>query len=195
KDLDTIQETITLIDDRFPKLETFYSFNTLKKDLLSFTEAPIKEVLGDVDTDYTEPILGIADKHAERVLKGDNDIESIDIETKKQVRTIINSSDDLATGLETLTNSTIVLAAKRAKLIAETEVAQIVEESRFTLYKEEGYKSKKWLTVKDSRVRGTHRNNEKDGWVLIDDSFSSGDQSPATALKCRCTCIYSKELV
>lgn len=45
----------------------------------------------------------------------------------------------------------------------------------------------KWLTVGDARVRPSHRDNEKQGWIPFADDFSSGDSRPPTDGGCRCS--------
>lgn len=52
---------------------------------------------------------------------------------------------------------------------------------------------KKWQTVGDHKVRETHRQNERDGWKLLQERHSGTDEDMAPSTKdfrCRCVEIY-----
>ncbi len=45
---------------------------------------------------------------------------------------------------------------------------------------------KSWLTAGDEKVEGICEENEADGWISVDDDFSSGDDAPLAHPNCRC---------
>lgn len=51
---------------------------------------------------------------------------------------------------------------------------------------------KAWLTVGDDRVRPEHRANQQQGWIPLDEQFSSGHQRPPTDPGCRCTLLMRR---
>lgn len=51
---------------------------------------------------------------------------------------------------------------------------------------------KAWLTVGDDRVRPEHRANQEQGWIPLDQTFSSGHQRPPTDPGCRCTLLMRR---
>jgi SPP1 gp7 family putative phage head morphogenesis protein len=50
-----------------------------------------------------------------------------------------------------------------------------------------------WLTVGDDRVRPEHRANQAEGWIPLDDAFSSGSDRPPTDPGCRCTLLMRRK--
>jgi hypothetical protein len=203
--LEQIQEAKTLDEANnslvisFPKLETFYSMNTLKKDLYQFLDPVVEELKSIKETfaveDIPEYLIEYIDSIAGQILKGTENIKSVDTETQKQIFNIIN--DNYTQGKDFIAQLIVEKIPEfsliRATNIATTTVNQAVEGSRELMYKDEGFKYKKWLTVRDSKVRDDHIQNQADGWIPIDDEFSSGDQSPGSAFRCRCTVVYSQE--
>ena len=79
----------------------------------------------------------------------------------------------------------------RAELIAVTEIGNAYEHG--TMIAAEDLVAgglameKKWLTVGDDRVEQECRSNQADGWIPLDQEFSSGDQRPLAHPACRCT--------
>jgi hypothetical protein len=51
---------------------------------------------------------------------------------------------------------------------------------------------KSWLTVNDDNVRPAHTANQNEGWILMDKTFSSGDERPPTDPGCRCTLLWRR---
>lgn len=51
---------------------------------------------------------------------------------------------------------------------------------------------KAWLTTKDSRVSAVCRGNEAQGWIPIDDAFSSGHDRPLGHVACRCSLLTQR---
>jgi HK97 family phage portal protein len=75
----------------------------------------------------------------------------------------------------------------RARLIARTESNTIISASTHEEYVKNGVEKKRWLTAGDSDVRDTHLQNEQDGAIGMNESFSgTGEQYPQSP-NCRCT--------
>lgn len=161
------------IDDVFPKLETFYSFNTLKKDLFNFAKFGVEDYKKTskkvANYDFPPIITNIIDAKTQLLLQGVDSLtedqlkvipdsmkeyKGLDAETSAQVNTIIknNIGSGIDAVVEALTLAIPKMAANRAMLIAHTEVAYAVEESRYQLYKEDGYLFERWLNVDDEGV-------------------------------------------
>jgi len=92
----------------------------------------------------------------------------------------------------------------RARLIARTESASIVNHADLIAAKQTGVVSQKaWLTARDERVRMTHRDAEAQGFIPIDSAFQVGDYrmtapgDPNAGVEelanCRCTLIYKTD--
>lgn len=51
---------------------------------------------------------------------------------------------------------------------------------------------KKWLTVGDDNVSDGCQENERAGWIPVDEAFPSGDMRPLRFPGCRCTALYRR---
>jgi len=98
------------------------------------------------------------------------------------------------------TTDPLVFSKTRAELIAVTEVGRAYEfwkfESVLDLQNKWNIVLKKWQTVEDDRVRQSHRQNQRDGYIPLNVPFSwTGDlYAPAKnkdSFRCRCATIYS----
>lgn len=185
------------------KIETFYSFPALKKDLLSFAGLALDDVKADkrtkfsvrrdyFDGEYPQAIIDNIDQYTEALLKGNDLFDTIDIETTSQIQNIIkeNASSGVFEITKILEASIPNLAIERAKLIAQTSVAEAVEKTREILYLQEFPKgSKSWQTaVTDVCV--ICEGNERQGKIKIDKVFSSGVSAPSAHPNCKCTALY-----
>jgi hypothetical protein len=78
----------------------------------------------------------------------------------------------------------------RAHLIAVTEIGNGYAEGNLIVardLKSAGLNVEKaWSTVGDDKVSDGCQQNEADGWIDVDDVFSSGDQRPLRFPGCRC---------
>ena len=61
---------------------------------------------------------------------------------------------------------------------------------RREIAKGRGQKYKRWITAGDELVSDMDEANEAEGWIPIDESFSSGDLQPPSHPNCRCTVTY-----
>lgn len=103
---------------------------------------------------------------------------------------------------EKTTDSNFFNSEKRAIMIAENESESVMNYDDFNAAIEQGYTKKKWVTMKDSRVRKTHK--EVDNEVIpIKDYFIVGNSllrfphdnealNPEEIIGCRCTIKYMK---
>lgn len=180
-----------------PKIESFYSFNTLKRDLMKFANKGYNEFIKETKKQpnafkLPDLIVKAIDLRVEALLKGNELFKSVDEETSNQILNIIKEAESVSEAVSFITDTFSSFTKARAKLIAETEVADAVENSRFLMYKDEGYKWKKWLTVADEDVRATHQDNEDEGIIAINKKFSNGNDRAGQEPRCRCTTIYGK---
>lgn len=90
-----------------------------------------------------------------------------------------------------------VFSRNRAELIAVNQMRKAYQYGEYLPMKyaqDEGYEVEKyWATVNDDRVTQTHRQNQSDGYIHLDDKFSGtgdllapGSDNP----RCRCAVIY-----
>jgi hypothetical protein len=168
----------------FPKLETFYSFNALKKDYFKWidfgqklAEKEIQGKLKFASLDYSSDILKWVEDRVEGVLKGNDVLESVDIATQEQVFTAIKNSVEqnlaIADIVKNIINSIPQIAKSRAKLIASMETAAAVEFARFDYFKKEGFTKKKHLAINDGRDTIWSLKAQDLGWVDIDYKYDT----------------------
>jgi len=85
----------------------------------------------------------------------------------------------------------------RAHLVAVTETAEAYEEgSRIAAQQIQAQgllMQKSWLTVGDKRVSDGCYENQRKGWIDLEDSFPSGHQRPPRFPGCRCTVLYRRK--
>jgi len=84
------------------------------------------------------------------------------------------------------------LLRDRRETIARTEQRMATEAGKEALAKQRGGKYKLWITAGDERVSDIDVANEAQGWIPIDENFSSGDSSPPSHPNCRCTVTYRR---
>ncbi len=185
-----------------PKIETFYSFPALKKDLLGFAGMALDEVKQDkltnftlnfFDGEYPQVVLDNIDKFTEAVLKGNPKMfDSVDVETTSQIQNIIKANINSGVNYIAIILSDKIedIAFNRAELIAHTAVTESVEKTREALYLIEFPDgSKEWQTaVQDVCYLCT--GNEKQGKIKIEEVFSSGVSAPSAHNRCKCTVLF-----
>ena len=79
----------------------------------------------------------------------------------------------------------------RAELIAQTEMADAYNEGRDAIAREAGLDEKSWETESGDPCPICEE-NEAEGWIDIDDDFSSGDDAPTAHPKCLCILNFRK---
>lgn len=202
KFLDNYKETGKV---KIPKLETFYSFPALKKDLLVFAgvgfdlfkkDKRVKKFKADFDFgEYPQAVLDAIENRTEMLLKGLGDYEGVDAETTQIINSYLkdwaNEGTDLI--IKKLIEIIPDFTERRASLIVETEIANAIEGTRETMYKDEGFSKKSWSNSKDERVRPAHKAFEGLGKIDINKNFEASGQSEPRAgfaPRCRCTTLY-----
>jgi hypothetical protein len=191
----------------FPKLETYFAFNIMQKELLKVTDIAVDEFNKKVPEnnlpktnvkdklffagEYPQYIIDLITQRTTMLLKGLGNYRGLDDETSAQVNTILaqNADKGVVASALALKNAIPQLTERRAKLIAQTEIGNAVMASQDEMYKANSATSKKFITIGDSRTRESHRSAGKLGWVAIDydyGGFTRGGQEP----NCRCDTIY-----
>ena len=82
------------------------------------------------------------------------------------------------------------LLRDRRKTIAVTEQRIATENGAAEIAKNRGAQFKRWITAGDDRVSDMDESNEAQGWIALDEEFSSGDNQPPSHPNCRCTVTY-----
>jgi SPP1 gp7 family putative phage head morphogenesis protein len=136
-------------------------------------------------------IIDDVKERADYILKGDGTYHGVDSTTKEVLREAIDETLPVEQALLQLRNKVTAIAQWRGALIAENEVARVVEKTRYEAYTRRGYNYKRWLTVADDRVRDSHRANEEQGAIPINDRFNNGNYTAGEDFRCRCTVVYS----
>ena len=196
---------------KVPKLESFYAFNVLKKDLLVFAGEGIKEFQKETksqykdrqfeenkkedsfDGEYPQSVLDSVDQRTQMLLKGLGDYKGLDHDLTMTINTVL--AENASLGVQALAALLMEkfdkLNSVRAQLIAHNEVANAVEGTRYDMYLDVGYSKKEWQTCNDNRVRQEHLDNEAQGQIGINEDFGNGEKRPAdTSINCRCTLLY-----
>ncbi len=78
----------------------------------------------------------------------------------------------------------------RRKTIAQNEMHEAMASGERLRAEARGAKRKLWQTRGDGKVSDICAGNEADGWVPIDDEFSSGHDRPPGHVGCRCAASY-----
>ena len=184
---------------KLPKLETYINFKELESWLFVFANKERENLRSgkaysfDV---YPEALYKYFEDRTEALLKGNELFESVDVETSSQILNIIseNAGESVKELASIITDRIQTISQTRAELIAQTEVANAIEETRFQMYKQESPKAvKRWFTVLDDKVREEHRGNERQGEIPINQAFSSGEMRAGEKPRCRCTVLYDLE--
>ena len=217
KDYESAEQIIANLSTDSPKVETFYSFPTLKKDLLKFAGLALEGVQKDkrtnfklakyFDGEYPDQVIKAIENRVMWLLKGGDDIpeenlellpddyrsyKGIDAEISRQISKLVadNATESVAKILELLKAKFSELSEIKAEQIAYTEVAEAVEGTRSIMYQQEFEGGQKeWLTGFYD-VCPVCEANSKEGRIPITALFSSGHPRPTAHPKCGCTCLY-----
>lgn len=117
----------------------------------------------------------------------------LDDTTKQRLRNAIaktiregGTSDDI---VQTIRDATDDFSEKRAEMIAQTEVNDAYSFGRDGLARSAGLEEKNWIVESDNPCIVCIE-NEGEGWIPIDQDFSSGDAYPTAHPLCACGCDY-----
>lgn len=199
-------ESTNNLNETIKPLETYYSFGTLKQDLLVFAGLAITDIRKDsrtnfsrtkkyFDGEYPSYVLEYFDERTESLLKGNTSFKSVDAETASQISNIIkkNINEGVGNIAQKILEEVDDISMGRAELIAQNEVANAIESTRYMMYsrdKEFTNGGKQWLTSLDERVRPLHTANASQGIIAIKDKFSNGNDRAGQDIRCRCDTIY-----
>lgn len=81
-----------------------------------------------------------------------------------------------------------------AMTVAWTETNRAQSSAALDRYRIAGKVAKEWFTAHDQRVCPTCFDNEAEGAIPLDQSFSSGDQSPPAHPRCRCALLPASKV-
>jgi hypothetical protein len=175
------------------------------------------------DFEFPPEILALVDAKSQLLIKGYDSLDKdqkvlidtyfgnyktykgLDEEVSSQINTILrdtlNTLPDaegkvpgVSGAVEKILAKIPTLSTIQATRIAVTETNQGVAATRELLYRNAGYDEHSWYTVQDRRVRPGHQSNQSQGWIPIDQRFSSGEMSPAESILCRCNKGYRRDL-
>ena len=77
--------------------------------------------------------------------------------------------------------------ASRAEMIARTETNNALSQAQLQKMQDMDITGKEWITAGDDRVSDACLQNEADGAIPRDQSFSSGAMAPPEHVNCRCS--------
>lgn len=203
KSYKTGEEALENLAKDMPKIESYYSFPTLKKDLLKFAGMGIDEFDKDMGKktnqinyfsgEYPPAVVEFVESRTIAVLKGLEDYKGVDAATTQQISTLIaeNISEPVPNLIEILLDKIPKMSVVRAEIIARSEVALAVEGSRNIMYIQENYGFKESLTIGDDRVSEVCLDNARQGRIGINKAFVATDtQFSPHHPRCRCTILY-----
>ena len=113
--------------------------------------------------------------------------------TRERVNTIISEGLQEGRPLGSVSKTLredFAFSRKRATLIARTETTRALGDGHRNLAKNQGDTEKRWMTQMDNLVRDTHRENQSQGWIPIDDAFGGTGTMTINEPNCRCNVIY-----
>lgn len=149
-----------------------------------------KQALSQLDTDVS---FDLQNPRADEWLKTNalDHAKSIISTLKDEAKTRILAglkeglgSEDIASNLSDFFDSQ---SSWRALRIARTEVIGGYAEGSIEGYRQSGVVSmKRWITAEDDKVEDSCSQNEADGPISLNASFSSGDDAPPLHPNCRC---------
>jgi Phage Mu protein F like protein len=99
------------------------------------------------------------------------------------------SSDQLSDAIQ----NAQLFSEDRAETIARTELKRIDAMSADSTAKRTGASKKRWLLSSDHNEDDDCDNNNEDGWIDIDDDFSSGADLPPEHPNCQCVVTFGWE--
>lgn len=115
--------------------------------------------------------------------------ESVPQTLASRVDTIIR--DGLASGLDgaaigrAIADAVPEMTANQAALVGETTGGSAFEAGQMDVFSEAGVERKRWLSMRDDRVREEHAAMDGEE-VALDEAFSNGEDYPQ-GFRCRCT--------
>lgn len=126
--------------------------------------------------------------------RGAEAIEDIDLSTKLSIKSILFRGVDQGWSYAKVANEIGTrydqMTGTRSRLIAVTELGNAYSAGSLAAVKTAQLGGltfeKYWLTSNDDRVSDECKKNQAQGWIDLDDSFTSGDERPLRFPGCRC---------
>ena len=117
-------------------------------------------------------------------------VKGLDAETRERLRTTISNGIKNKRGVEGLARDIRKtfdsMTRARSQMIARTETANALGEAFLDRGDKLGITGKEWITAGDERVSLECQDNEGQGAIPIDQSFTSGPTHPPQHPNCRC---------
>lgn len=194
---------------KLPKIESFYSFPTLKNDLLKFAGLAMDDFIKDMkrrkrkgyelekffDGEYPPSVIEAIEKRTEMLLKGLDTYGGVDAETTMIISSFIaeHASEGVNKLARMIQDLIPGLSLTRAELIASTEVVEAIEGTRENMYLEEFPEGGKAWSTGVFDVCPICKGNEDQGIIAIDKPFKSGHTRPSAHPRCGCYNQYYSE--
>jgi HK97 family phage portal protein len=126
-----------------------------------------------------------------------NKVKNISNHTYRLIRTQVKDGVNAGETIDQIAKriaSVYKMQSSRSRIIARTEVGNVIHRTTDERYKDAGATHKKWLSAGDSKVRDSHINNANKGKVTYDFVYNNGQKFPndgngnaSDNISCRCT--------
>lgn len=169
-----------------------------KSSLIRFTEPIYQQASADADALAISAINRVATPTASEVVVKEmtNKVTNISNHTYRLVRTQVKDGINAGESMEQIADrikQVYKFNASRARTIAQTETATVVNRTTNERYIREGVAKKIWIDTGDGKTRATHSLNGAVGPVPYNYMYSNGQlfpgdgSNPAEVINCRCT--------
>lgn len=125
-------------------------------------------------------------------LTSDKSEYSLNETTKESLKSIVKESlknNENEEQVSEKIKESYSFSEKRSEMIARTEKSIADNEVSMKTFRNAGVEKKTWQTMDDDRVSDECMQNQSQGAIDIDDSFSSGDDCPPCHPNCRCVIV------
>lgn len=169
-----------------------------KSSLIRFTEPIYQQASADADALAISAINRVATPTASEVVVKEmtNKVTNISNHTYRLIRTQVKDGINAGESMEQIADrikQVYKFNASRARTIAQTETATVVNRTTNERYVKEGVKKKEWIDTGDSQTRSSHLLNGAVGPVPYNYMYSNGQYFPgdgngggAENINCRC---------
>ena len=133
-----------------------------------------------------------ADQRAGELLRLDGSV-SLVRQTRETVQQLVVTNIETGESLNKLRKSIVEdlqFSRARADMIARTETATAFGQGQMTAAKSQNKNEKRWVTQSDEAVDLDCVINAADGWIGMEQPFSSGQDTVPAHPSCRCTVVY-----
>ena len=189
-----------VFDDTAPSLQMSSAIETaVENGLLMGAE----NLLAQFGTFKPDVVFNLKNPRAVDYLKnyGVDRVTQMDDTSKSMLRDLITREIERGTGYDKIAR--LIRAqftdwsTKRAKLVAITEIGNAYQQGNLIVGKDLAdaglQMQKSWLTRGDDKVDPHCQANQDDGWIDVNNSFSSGADVPLDHPRCRCVTLYRRK--